>query len=86
MAVDPDPPDPTHEYTIVTSDTHESVDGYHLGEPKLIDCDHCPFAMLITSEPTPGLWKLDEHEDGCPNAVDPADLDDERHVAHQKRR
>lgn len=67
MSVDTDPIDPDHEYHIKTSDTPQNVDGYHKGEPKEIECDHCDARMVLTEEKTPGIWSV-THERNCPNA------------------
>lgn len=67
MPLDRDPIDPTHEYRLITSDSPVADDGYWPGEPKEIECEHCDARMVITPDPTPGLWTV-THEPHCPNA------------------
>lgn len=69
MPVDDNPLASDHEYEIVESETGPSVDGYRLGEPKELDCIHCDARMIITSDPTPGLWSVC-HEPTCPNVAE----------------
>ena len=54
----------TH-YAIERSDTPVNEDGYKLGEPKLLSCDHCSAAVLLTPEPSPGVDEL-SHDPDCP--------------------
>ena len=67
MPVDSNPIDPDHQYHLVTSETGHGDDGYYFGEPKSLECEHCDARMVITPDPTPGLWDV-THEPHCPNA------------------
>jgi hypothetical protein len=60
------PWDSDTEFRIVTSDSPVSVDGFALGEPKLLECEHCSASALITRDPDdPGVDDL-SHEKSCP--------------------
>lgn len=56
--------DPETHFELVRSDTPVDVDGYKLGEPKMIRCPVCGADRLITKEPSPGIDELG-HEPGC---------------------
>lgn len=73
MPVDENPIDPEHTYTLVTSETGLNDDGYRYGEPKELECDHCDARMIITADPTPGLWTV-SHEPNCPNGEGVEDI------------
>lgn len=57
--------DPSTHFEIVPSTTPVDVDGYKLGEPKLLRCTECGADVLLTEEPTPGIDELG-HEKFCP--------------------
>ena len=72
MPVDDAPIAPGHEYRLHASETPVDVDGYRAGEPKELACAHCDARMLITADPTPGIWSV-THTPACPNASDDGD-------------
>lgn len=57
--------DPSTHFRILRSDTPVSVDGFKIGEPKLLECEECGARVLITEEPSPGIDEL-QHEPSCP--------------------
>jgi len=54
--------------TIYDSRSPVSVDGYKIGEPKLLFCpiEGCSAWTRITEEPSTG-WEELEHDEGCPH-------------------
>jgi len=58
------PADPDTHFSIVTSDSPISVDGYALNEPKELVCDDCGASVLLTPEPSAGIDEF-PHKPNC---------------------
>lgn len=63
---DPNPLDPSHEYTLIRSESPVTVDGFAQGEIKKCHCDECGAEMYVTRPKTPGIFQL-SHCPNCPN-------------------
>ena len=59
--------DPETHFAIVPSDSPVTVDGYAMGEPKLLECDECGAQVLIDA-PDETQTTIDNlpHDRDCP--------------------
>jgi len=56
--------DESTEFEIVSSQSPLDVDGYKLGEPKVLRCAECGAQVLLTEHPSQGIDELG-HDPHC---------------------